>query len=195
MAEDRRLVRRMQAGERQAYEEFVDSYGPRVHRLVRRHVANPADAEDVTQEIFIDIYRSIDRFRGESALMTWVYRIAVNHCLRAQKRRKGDCLPYDETLDRLPDWRPGPSESAVQGELAGQVRGALDQLSGDHRTVVILHELHGMTYTECAEALEIPVGTVKSRLSNAFKRLRVSLSSYVLGESAAPGEPASESVR
>src|SRR5436190_9390152 len=70
VADDRRLVRRLQAGERKAYEELVDAYGPRVHRLVKRYVTNPSDSEDVTQEIFIDIYRCIGSFRGESQLMT-----------------------------------------------------------------------------------------------------------------------------
>ena len=185
MADDLRLARRMAAGERRAYEEFVDSFGPRIHRLVKRHVSNASDAEDLTQEIFIEIYRCIGRFRGDSALMTWVYRIAVNHCLRHQQRLKPESVAFDDSLERLPDWRPDPAESAAKAELKGKVEEALGGLSGDHRTVVILHELHGMTYSECAAALEIPVGTVKSRLSNAFKRLRVSLSDYVLGDSAA----------
>lgn len=194
MADDKGLAQRMAAGERRAYEEFVDSFGPRIHRLVRRYVANPSDAEDLTQEIFIEIYRCIGRFRGDSALMTWVYRIAVNHCLRHQQRLRPESIAFDDSLEKLPDWRPDPAESASKTELKGKVQGALGGLSGDHRTVVILHELHGMSYSECAEALEIPVGTVKSRLSNAFKRLRVSLSDYVLGDSAACAA-ASETVR
>ena len=186
----------MQAGERRAFEEFVDSFGPRVHRLVKRYIPNTADAEDVTQEIFIDIYRCIGNFRGDSALMTWVYRIAVNHCLRRQQRQRADSAPYDEeALARLPDWRPGPAESAVRSELKSEVKVALDGLSEEHRNVVILHELHGLTYTECAAMLKVPVGTVKSRLFNAFKRLRVSMSGYVLGESAATCEAASETIR
>src|SRR5687768_5375506 len=194
LGEDRRLAERMQAGERRAFEEFVDSFGPRVHRLVKRYVPNAADAEDVTQEVFIDIYRCIGNFRGDSALMTWVYRIAVNHCLRHQQRRRTDSVPYEEeALARLPDWRPGPAESAVQTELRSEVKVALDGLSAEHRNVVILHELHGLTYAECAEMLSVPVGTVKSRLFNAFKRLRVSMSGYVLGESA-PCEAASETI-
>jgi RNA polymerase sigma-70 factor (ECF subfamily) len=182
----------MQSGERRAYEEFVDLFGPRVHRLVKRHVQNPSDVDDVTQEIFIDIYRCIANFRGDSALMTWVYRIAVNHCLRHEQQRRADSAPYDENaLNALPDWRPGPAEAAARSELKAQVRGSLITLTQDHRTVVILHELHGLTYTECAELLSIPVGTVKSRLSNAFKRMRVNLSEYVLGDAPA-GQAASE---
>ena len=179
--DDRRLVRRIQQGDRNAFEEFVDSYGPRVHSLVRRNVDNPADAEDVTQEIFVDLYKSIGSFRGEAALGTWVYRVAMNHCLKHRQRNKPNCVPYDEALSAEEDWRVDPMRSATRQELTDQVRVALDGLSPLHRDVVILHELHGLTYQECATVLDVPVGTVKSRLSNAFRRLRESLGGYVLG--------------
>jgi RNA polymerase sigma-70 factor (ECF subfamily) len=183
--DDRRLVRRIQQGDRNAFEEFVDSYGARVHSLVRRNVDNPADAEDVTQEIFVDLYRSIGSFRGEAALGTWVYRVAMNHCLKHRQRNRPTCVPYDEALSAEEDWRVDPMRSATRQELTDQVRVALDGLSPLHRDVVILHELHGLTYQECATVLDVPVGTVKSRLSNAFRRLRESLGGYVLGSGVA----------
>lgn len=93
---EKQLVQAMQRGDPQAFTRFVDDYGGRVHRLVRRYVDNATDAEDVTQEIFCDLYRSIGRFRGESALTTWVYRVAVNHCLKHRQRKPGDTLAYDE---------------------------------------------------------------------------------------------------
>ena len=183
MADDRDLVRRMQLGERRAFEEFIDSYGGRVHRLVRSHVSNPCDAEDLTQEIFCDLYRCIGKFRGEAALGTWVYRVAMNHCLKHRQRAKPECLPYDEAIAETEvDHRCDPARSAEQSELKDRVTGALDRLSAAHRDVVILHELHGLTYQECAGVLGVPVGTVKSRLSNAFNRLRVLLGGYILGE-------------
>lgn len=183
--DDRRLVRRIQQGDRRAFEEFVDSYGPRVHALVRRNVDNTSDAEDLSQDIFVDLYRSIGSFRGEAALGTWVYRVAMNHCLKYRQRARPACLPYDEALDAdvtSSDWRSDPLRSAARQELSDQVRVALDGLSPLHRDVVILHELHGLTYQEVAAVLEVPVGTVKSRLSNAFRRLRESLGGYVLGQ-------------
>ncbi len=180
MHDDRRLVRRIQQGDRHAFEEFVDSFGARVHGLVRRNVDNTSDAEDVTQEIFIDLYRSIGSFRGEAALGTWVYRVAMNHCLKYRQRKRPGCVPYDEALGAEEDWRSDPVRSAARNELSDQVRVAIDGLSPLHRDVVILHELHGLTYLECATVLEVPVGTVKSRLSNAFRRLRESLGGYVL---------------
>src|SRR5437667_350910 len=178
MNSDGKLAQRVAAGERRACEELVDSYGPRVHRLVRRYVDNPCDAEDVTQEIFIDVYRCIGRFRGESALMTWVYRIAVNHCLRFREKMKPDSMPLDDIQESDGKWQSNPLPAAIKSETGSAVRSAVAELSPLHRDVVILHELHGLSYQECAAALQVPVGTVKSRLSNAFRRLRGSLSAY-----------------
>lgn len=187
MQDDRRLVKRIQLGDRLAFEEFLDSFGGKVHGLVRRFINNPTDAEDVTQEIFCEIYRSIGGFRGDSALSTWVYRVAVNCCLKHRQRARSENLPFDEQMHRSTgDWRSDPEQSAVRQELAAQVQKALNGLSPLHSDVVVLCELHGLTYQECASVLQIPVGTVKSRLSNAFRRLRVSLSGYVSGEAGAP---------
>jgi RNA polymerase sigma-70 factor (ECF subfamily) len=184
MSDEKQLVRRIQQGERRAFEEFVDSYGARVHRLVRRYVQNPTDAEDVTQEVFCDLYRSIGKFRGESALSTWVYRVTVNHCLKHCQRAKPAGLPYEEEAVAVvaDDWRSDPAQSAVKQELSEQVQGALHRLSPLHYDVVVLCEMHGLTYQECAQVLEVPVGTVKSRLFHAIRRLREILGGYVLGE-------------
>ena len=191
MHSDHRLANRMRQGDRRAFEEFVDLYGARVHRLVRRYVGNPEDAADVTQEVFIDLYKGIGGFRGESSIMTWVYRIAVNHCLRHCERASkngahsvdlADLTDRTDLLDS--DWRGSPEQSAVKSELGRQVYAELGRLQPLHRDVVILHELHGLTYDECARALDVPVGTVKSRLFNAFKKMRGGLQGYVMGESA-----------
>jgi RNA polymerase sigma-70 factor (ECF subfamily) len=181
----------MQQGDRRAFEEFVDAYGAQVHRLTRRYIVNQADAEDITQEIFLDLYRSIAGFRGEAALSTWVYRVAVNRCLRHCQRSRPEAVAYDErTLSGAADGRSDPERFAAQSELSGQVQSALGRLSEEHRDVVILHEMHGLTYQECAEVLNIPVGTVKSRLSNAFRRLRDSLRGYVFSDGAPAPETA-----
>ena len=177
----RRLAERMIRGERRAFEEFVDQYGARLRRLARSYARTEADADDLTQEILIEIARGIAGFRGSSSLATWVYRVALNRCLKHRERRKPDTEPLDLLTEAGPD-ENGPVRCAERGELKGRIEAALTLLSEDHREVVLLHELHGLTYTECAEALGIPVGTVKSRLSNAFRRLRLSLSGYVLGE-------------
>lgn len=185
MHNEKRLVRRLQSGEAPAFEEFVDLYGGRIHHLVRRYVDNPADAEDVTQEIFCDLHRSIGAYRGDSALATWVYRVALNHCLKHLQRRRAEVLPLEEQQLPCDDRRSDPERSATHAELSEQLRKALARLSDPHSEVVVLCEMHGLTYKECAEVVGIPVGTVKSRLSTALRQLRGLLSGYVLGEAAA----------
>ena len=186
MVSEKRLVRRLQQGDAKAFAEFVDSYGARVHHLVGRYVENPSDAEDVTQDIFCDLHRGIGKFRGESSLATWVYRVTLNHSLKHCQRHRDDNVPWTQ-LDAtaMPDtnWRTDPSRCAVHSELSEQVKAAVSQLSPLHSDVVTLCELHGLSYKECAAVLDIPIGTVKSRLFTAFRRLRVLLSDY-----ASPGD-------
>lgn len=182
---ERQLVDRIQAGDRQAFEQLLDGYEARVYRLALRFTGAVPDAEDVTQEIFLAIYNSIGRFQGHSALGTWIYRVAMNHCLEFRRKRKWDTVPYNEELSLISrDWRADPLQSAEKGETSARVEAALNALSPLHRDVVVLHELQGMTYQEVAAALNVPVGTVKSRLSNAFKRMRDHLSGAMLEGSA-----------
>jgi RNA polymerase sigma-70 factor (ECF subfamily) len=181
MQSEKRLVRRLQQGDATAFAELVDVYGGRVHHLVRRYVDNPSDAEDVTQEIFMDIYKALhaDKYKFHAKLSTWVYRVALNHCLKHCQKRRSESVPLMEQEMPDPDWRSDPARSAARSELADQVRKAMGQLSPLHSDVVVLCELHGLTYQECAKVLDIPVGTVKSRLFTAFRRLRGLLSDYV----------------
>lgn len=181
MHSDAELAQRVSRGDRRAFEVFVDTYGAPVHRLVRRYVENQTDGEDVTQEIFCDLHRSIGGYRGDAALSTWVYRVALNHCWKYRQRRAPEPVPYDEQFVDTPqtDWRLDPAQSMAKSELAEQVHAALAELTPSHHDVVVLCELHGLTYQECANALEIPIGTVKSRLFHAFRRLRGLLASYV----------------
>jgi RNA polymerase sigma-70 factor, ECF subfamily len=182
--EERSLVERIQAGDRQAFERLLDAYETRVYRLALRFTGNESDAEDVTQEIFLAVYRSIARFRGDSALGTWVYRVAMNHCLEYRRKRRLEHVPLDEELMLASsDWRDDPMQSANKQELSARVEAAINSLSPVHRDVIVLHELQGLTYQEVAATLDVPVGTVKSRLSNAFRRLRDLLGGYVFEES------------
>jgi RNA polymerase sigma-70 factor (ECF subfamily) len=178
--EERELVQRIQTGDRQAFEALLDAYETRVYRLALRFTDNVPDAEDVTQEIFLAIYRGLGRFRGNSALGTWIYRIAMNHCLEYRRKRRLESIPYDEELTLASsDWREDPVQAADRQELSAKVEAAINCLSPQHRDVIVLHELQGLTYQEVATMLNVPVGTVKSRLSNAFRRLRDLLGGYV----------------
>lgn len=180
MHDDKRLVRRIQEGDRCAFEALLDRYETRIYRLVLRSVPSVPDAEDLTQEIFLGIYKNIGGFRGESSLSTWIYRIAMNHCLEYRRKKRAECVPYEEEI-HLPasDWRTDPVQVTTKRELSTELEKALEKLSPLHRDVILLHEMQGLTYQECAKVLNVPVGTVKSRLSNAFTRLRELLGGYV----------------
>ena len=180
VCDEQLMVRKIQAGDRQAFEQLMDCYETRIYRLAMRFTANVADAEDLTLEIFHAIYRSIAKFRGNSSLGTWIYRVSMNHCLEFRRKRRLEVVPYDEGLSLASTaWQDDPIESAGKRELSERVEAAINSLSPLHRDVVVLHELQGLTYQEVAATLNVPVGTVKSRLSNAFRRLRDQLSGYV----------------
>src|SRR5262245_26457329 len=140
--DEKRLLKRLQRGEADAFAEFVDRFGGRVHALARRYTRCEADAEDLTQEVFVALCKGIANFRGEAALGTWVYRVALNTCMKHQQRRPPETAP----LENLPlsDSAPNPEELAAKQELSQQVEGALSNLSENHREVVVLHEMHGL---------------------------------------------------
>jgi len=188
MEDEAAWARSIAGGDRAAFERFVDAFGPRLHRLARRYASSECDAEDLTQEIFVALFQSVGSFGSRSALSTWVYRVALNHCLRhrEQARRRPEasaatstsstCTSQNEEPEAAGDREADPARQAARREMR------LEQLSDGHRDVVVLHELHGLTYGECAQALGIPLGTVKSRLFNALRHLRVHLGPYVLGD-------------
>ena len=186
---DRQIAAQIQNHAPGAWAAFVDLYGPRLHRLARRYAPCEADAEDLTQKVFVALYQSLPSFRGESSLATWSYRVALNHCLKHAGKARPVTVPYDDALTQPAPDTSSPAHQSARRELSGQIETALENLSPSHRDAVILHELHGMTYAECAAVLGIPVGTVKSRLSTAFRRLRESLGGYVLSDTLPESAP------
>ena len=169
--DERKLVAQLRAGSREAFEKLLDLHEDRVFNLVHRMVGE-ADADDVAQDALVEICKSVAGFRGDSSLATWVHRVAANVCLEHRRKRKVLFVPLEEHAECEADPQADPSSRLEASEVKGNVDAALGKLSEAHRDVVILHELHGMTYSECAKALGCPVGTVKSRLSNAFGKLR-----------------------
>ncbi len=183
MYDEKRLLKRLQNGERCAFEDLVDQFETRIYRLAIRYGDSVQDAEDLTQEVFLGIFKNIGGFRGASSLSTWIYRVAVNHCLEYRRKKRLDCVPYEEELGLAAmSRREDPEQAATMTELSSEVEKAIKQLSPLHRDVILLHELQGLTYGECAEILDVPIGTVKSRLSNAFVRMRRLMGAYVLEE-------------
>jgi RNA polymerase sigma-70 factor (ECF subfamily) len=173
---DLSLVRCAQSGEAWAFDRLVLKYRPRIVELTMRYTRNPADAEDATQESFIKAYRGLRHFRGDSAFYTWLYRIASNCARNVLKARRRDFLKntidFAEFRDatrhptRLRDLAT-PEELALTADIRGTVNAALDGLSEEHRTVITLREIDGLSYQEIASAMSVPVGTVRSRVFRA----------------------------
>jgi RNA polymerase sigma-70 factor, ECF subfamily len=173
---DLSLVRRVQRGDKGAFDALVLKYQHKVVKLVMRYVRNPVEAEDIAQEAFIKAYRALPQFRGDSAFYTWLYRIAINTAKNALVSR--DRSPVDFDLDlqnpdesydmhaRLKD-SATPEALALTDEIRAVVDSAIEALPEDLRTAIVLRELEGLSYEEIATAMDCPVGTVRSRIFRA----------------------------
>jgi RNA polymerase sigma-70 factor, ECF subfamily len=172
---DQQLVQRVQAGEKAAFDLLVRKYQHRVLKLVSRFVSDAAEAEDVAQEAFLKAYRALASFRGDSAFYTWLYRIAINtakNALVSNRRRPVDFdldLQDPEQYDRHARLKEGDTPEGVllTEEIRSVVERAMEQLPEDLRTAIVLRELEGLSYEEIAEAMDCPVGTVRSRIFRA----------------------------
>lgn len=172
---DQELVRRVQAGDQTAFNLLVLKYQHRVLKLVGRFVNDAAEAEDVAQEAFLKAYRALASFRGDSAFYTWLYRIAINtakNALVSQRRRPVDFdldLQDPDQYDRQAKLKEADTPEGVllTDEIRAVVEEAMEQLPEDLRTAIVLRELEGLSYEEIAEAMDCPVGTVRSRIFRA----------------------------
>ncbi|TAK52956.1 MAG: RNA polymerase sigma factor RpoE [Gammaproteobacteria bacterium] len=174
-AGDMALVRRVQNGDRAAFDALVLKYQHKVLKLVQRYVRNSAEAEDVAQEAFIKAWRALPAFRGDSAFYTWLYRIAINTAKNAlvANGRRPMTLDLDQpegvpaqALARMADTST-PEALALTEEIRRTVNAAIEALPGELRTAIVLRELEGLSYEEIAEAMDCPVGTVRSRIFRA----------------------------
>ncbi len=172
---DKKLVKRVQKGDKGAFDLLVLKYQHKIVNLVMRYVRDPELALDITQEAFIKAYRALPRFRGDSAFYTWMYRIAVNTAknhLAAQRRRPMDVEldmqdPEQYDLHAKLKETDTPEGVTLSNELKETVERAIASLPEDLRTAIILRELEGMSYEEIAQTMECPVGTVRSRIFRA----------------------------
>ena len=172
---DTKLVKRVQKGDKGAFDMLVLKYQHKIVNLVMRYVRDPEQALDIAQEAFIKAYRALPRFRGDSAFYTWLYRIAVNTAknhLAAQRRRPIDIEldlqdPEQYDLHAKLKETDTPEGVTISEELQKTVEKAIQLLPEDLRTAIILRELDGMSYEEIAQTMECPVGTVRSRIFRA----------------------------
>ena len=175
--DEKHILTRARRGETAAFEELVRLYEKRVYAVALRSSGNPEDAADIVQEVFLRAWRSIESFRGDSGFSTWLFRITMNLCVDFARHKHAQpqtqpIVTDDETERPLPDPAPTPEEHLDNRELGRELAAALEEISEEHRRIVLLRDVSGMSYTEIAEVLEISEGTVKSRLSRARIALR-----------------------
>lgn len=163
------------------FESLVESYSDFVYNLAYRIMGNAADAEDATQDAFLSAYRNLHRFRGDSSVSTWLYRIAVNACLmklRKEKRRR--TLTQTGIEDSMvTDWSDGPERAALNTELKGKLEEGLAALPPQMRTAVVLRDIQGFSSEEAARVVDASVSSLKTRLHRGRVLLRKYLSDYV----------------
>jgi len=178
------LVRRCATGDDEACSELVSEHHRMVFQLALHLLGDPEDARDLSQDVFLQVFRTIDRFRGQSALRTWIYRIIINQARNRQRwwrrRHRSEQVSLEAHLEQhgdgaLTDRSPGPDRALRQKETASTVWLALDSLPFEQRTAVVLREIDGLSYEEIAFSLGVAVGTVKSRLTRGREALRVRL--------------------
>ena len=184
---DLELVRRVQAGDKQAFNLLVKKYQFRIRHLVGRFVRDPAEQEDIVQEAFIKAYRAMTRFRGDSAFYTWLYRIAVNtaknHLVASGRRPPGQDVDVDDVMqvggtDKLVETN-SPERILQNDELVDAIKRAISDLPDELREAIQLRELDGLSYEDIASVMSCPIGTVRSRIFRAREAIEQVIGDYV----------------
>jgi len=181
-ASDEDLASRFVAGDHGAFDELVRRHRNGIYRFVRWHLGAPgAEAEDVTQDVLIEVFRCLPRYEGRSRLRTWMLGLAHNLCRQRRRGSSGARRTFvvgeatDEVLRVVPDAQADLDALLARREVQARVRSAIESLGPEHRDVVLLREIEGLRYGEIADILQIPLGTVRSRLHNARVELGMCL--------------------
>jgi RNA polymerase sigma-70 factor (ECF subfamily) len=195
--DDRALVKAAQRGDPQAFRALVERYQRRVVQLALGMTKDPDEAMDIAQETFVRVHRYLPSFKGDSSFFTWTYRIAMNLCLDAQRRRgrlervdveQGDEAEIEAAMDAPSAALAGPQRQALNRELRERMEDALASLSENHRAILLLREVEGLSYEELAKVLGIRKGTVMSRLFHARLNMQNKLRQYLGEETKAKGD-------
>ncbi|SEU34732.1 RNA polymerase sigma factor [Stigmatella erecta] len=190
--DDLTLVKRVRNGDQRAFKLLVERYQRKVYAVALGMLKDKEEAMDVSQEAFVKVYKYLDHFKGDSSFYTWLYRITVNICIDLIRKRAGaggEAVEFDETqaLD-LSQANIGalgsrlgtnPQKSALRRELADKIQEALATVPEKHRAILLLREIEGMSYEELSRTLDIPKGTVMSRLFHARTKVQKILSEYL----------------
>jgi RNA polymerase sigma-70 factor (ECF subfamily) len=170
---ERELVERCRGGEVGAFEELVDRYKNLVFAMIMRTFPDRSQAEDLAQDVFLRIHRGLPYFRGEARLSTWIYRIVVNVC--TQDRRRGTSSVSLDDANAGVSTPAAADRHADDLELRDRLEKAIAQLPAQYRLLIAAHYLRGVQYEDLAEAMNLPLGTVKTQLHRAKKQLRILL--------------------
>jgi RNA polymerase sigma-70 factor, ECF subfamily len=180
---DSELVRKCQSGEMSAFQELVSRYRQKVFMVILGLLRNRDDALEVSQETFLRAYRKIGGFQGGSSFYTWIYRIAVNLAIDAQRRQKRNPLDFhgrmDDLLEAQDQMAQDPFVEVHNRELRENLIKAIDDLTPEHKAVIVLRTIEGLSYKDIGEILGCSEGTVMSRLHYARKKLHDQLSSFL----------------
>jgi RNA polymerase sigma-70 factor (ECF subfamily) len=170
---ERELIERCRGGDEQAFRDLVDRFKGLVFALVARSIADRARAEEVAQEVFLRVHRGLPYFRGEAKLSTWIYRIVANLLSEERPDRRTVSLDAPRAGDDAPAWEPGgPDRSFDDLALRDRLEKAIRRLPTQYQILINGHYLKGLRYEDLAEALDIPMGTVKTHLHRAKRELR-----------------------
>ncbi len=172
-----------QAGDHHAFAQLYALHKRRIYSLCLRMVGNVAEAEDLTQEAFLQLHRKISTFRGDSAFSTWLHRLAINVVLMHLRRKGLSLISLDEAMDPAPDEGPGRSFGAPDLALAGSIdrlvlQRAIDDLPAGYRLIFVLHDIEGYEHNEIAAMLDCSIGNSKSQLHKARLKLRDALRTH-----------------
>jgi RNA polymerase sigma-70 factor (ECF subfamily) len=187
---DQALVERAVQGDTKAFRSLVERYQRKVYAIAFGVVRNPDTALDITQDAFVKVHKNLATFKGESSFYTWIYRIVLNLCIDRKRREARQAeVDYDDGISHGEGFTDGPTlattgfdnpaQAAHRKELVEHMDRALSTLSDEHREILMMREVDGLSYEELAEVLDIPKGTVMSRLFHARKNFQKSLSRYL----------------
>jgi RNA polymerase sigma-70 factor, ECF subfamily len=196
--EDRQLIARLKAGDESAVQELAERYTPRIYQLALRHMKNREDAEEVTQDVLVKVYRKVDAFRGDSALSSWIYRITFNTAMSrlrngrlaraADKERErveaaaaSASNEPGRTVPQQADWSHMPDEELLRAQLRQAVAVAIADLPEIYRAPVVLRDIQGLTTEEASSRLHLKDQTLKSRLHRGRLMLRERLQAFASG--------------